>query len=62
MILRVTCFSRTVWICVDLLRIDPGSNSETCLLSLDGENHGTGVKVEEVRDTEEEEDPQLITF
>ena len=48
--------------CVALLRSDPGSCSETYLLSLDGENRGTGVEVEEVADTEEEGDPQPITF
>ena len=41
--------------CVDLLRSDPGSCSETCLMSFDGENQVVGVKVEG-------EDPEAITF
>jgi hypothetical protein len=48
--------------CVDLLRSDPCSCSETCLLPFDGVNHVTGIKVEEVADTEEEGDPQPVTF
>jgi len=44
--------------CVDLLRIDPGSSSEMCLMSFDVENQVIGVKVEE----EGEGDPQPITF
>jgi hypothetical protein len=47
--------------CVDLLRNYPGSHSETCLTSSDGENQVIGVKVEEVADTEEEWDPQPST-
>jgi hypothetical protein len=38
--------------CVDLQRSDPGSSSETCQLSFDGENHVTGIKVEEIADPE----------
>jgi len=45
--------------CVDLLS---GSCSETCQLSFDGENQVTGIKVEEIADTEKEGDPQPITF
>jgi hypothetical protein len=41
--------------CVDLLRSDPGSGSEMCLVSFDGENQIIGVKVEGA-------DPGLITF
>jgi hypothetical protein len=47
---------------VDLLRSDPGPCSETYLTSNDGENRGIGIKVEEFADTEEEGDPQPITF
>ena len=47
---------------MDVLKSDPSSCSETCLLSFDGENHVTGIKVEEVAGTEEEGDPQPITF
>jgi hypothetical protein len=48
--------------CVDLLRSDPGSGSEMCLMSFDGENQVIGIKVEEVVDTAEERDPHPITF
>jgi len=48
--------------CVDLLRSDSDSCSETCQLSFDGENQVIGVKDEEVADTEEDGDPQSITF
>ena len=48
--------------CVDLLRSDPGSCSETCQMSFDGKNQVIGIKVEEVADAEEEGDPQPITF
>lgn len=48
--------------CVDLLRSDPGSGSETCLMSFDDENQVIGIKVEEVTDTEQEGDPHPITF
>jgi hypothetical protein len=47
--------------CVDLLRIAPGSSSETWLMSSDDEKQVIGIKVE-VTDTEEEGDPQPITF
>jgi len=48
--------------CVNLLRSGPGSCSETCLMSFDGENQVIGIKGEEVTDTEEEGDPQPVTF
>ena len=48
--------------CMDLLRSDPGSCSEMCLVSFDGENQIIGIKVEEVTDKEEEGDPHPITF
>jgi len=48
--------------CVNLLRSDPGSCSETCLTSFDGENQVIGIEVEEVTNTEEEGDPQPVTF
>ena len=49
-------------ICVNLLRTDSGSYSETSLMSLDDEECGVGIKVEEVTDTEEELNPQPIAF
>jgi len=48
--------------CVGLLRSDSDSCSETCQLSFDGENQVIDVKDEEVADTEEDGDPQSITF
>jgi hypothetical protein len=47
--------------CVDLLKIESGSCSDTCLTSHD-ENKGIGMKVEEGLNVagEEEEDPLLI--
>jgi hypothetical protein len=43
---------------MNLLKVEPGSDSETCH---DG-NQVIDVKVEEVMDIQEEEDPVLITF
>ena len=48
--------------CVNLLRSDSGSCSETSLMSLDGEKWGVGIKVAEVADPEEELNPQPKAF
>jgi hypothetical protein len=47
---------------VGLLRSDPGSSSEICLMSFDGESQVSGIKVEVVADTKEEGEPHPITF
>jgi hypothetical protein len=44
--------------CMDLLKVEPGSDSETCH---DG-NQVIDIKVEEVTDIQEEEDPLRRTF
>jgi hypothetical protein len=46
--------------CISLLEIVPGSCSETCLTSHD-DNQIIDIKVENVADAQEEEDPLLIT-
>jgi hypothetical protein len=43
--------------CMDLLKVGPGSDGETCH---DG-NHAIYIKVEDVTDIQEEEHPVLIT-
>lgn len=48
--------------CVNLLRSDYGSCSETCLISLDNENWGVDIKGEEVTGTEEELNSQPEAF
>ncbi len=48
--------------CVDLLRTDPDSCSETCLIFNGGENHVIGIKVKEFTDIEEEGDSHTIKF
>lgn len=48
--------------CVNLLRSDYGSCSETCLISLDNENWGVDIKGEEVTGTEEELNSQPEGF
>jgi hypothetical protein len=47
--------------CTDFLKVEPGLISETCPLSLDG-NQVIDVKVEEASDTHKVEDPLLITL
>jgi hypothetical protein len=53
--------------CMDLLKVESGSCSETCLTSSHDENQVVGIKVEEgsvgegeEEEEEEEEDPLLI--
>jgi hypothetical protein len=46
--------------CINLLEVVPGSYSETCLTSHD-DNQVIDIKVENVADMQEEEDPLLIT-
>jgi len=51
--------------CMDLLKVEPGSCSETYATSSCVENRVIGIKVEEgtnVEEEEEEEDPLLIPF
>jgi hypothetical protein len=50
--------------CIDLLKVEPGSCSDTCLTSSHNENKVLDVKVEDcsVGEREEEEDPLLTTF
>jgi hypothetical protein len=45
-----------------LIQAGPDSCSETCLTSSHDGNQLVGIKVEEVTDIQEEEDPLLITF
>jgi hypothetical protein len=47
--------------CMDLMKVEPGSCSETCLTS-SHENRVIDIKVEEGSNAEEEEDPLLIPF
>jgi hypothetical protein len=44
--------------CMDLVKVEPGSDSETCH---DG-NHFIAIKVEKATDIQEEDDPVLTTF
>jgi hypothetical protein len=47
--------------CMDFLKGEPDSSSRTCITSHNG-NRVIDVKVEEVSDTQEVEDPLLITL
>jgi hypothetical protein len=47
---------------MDFLKVEPGSDSETCPASSHDENQLTDIKVEEASDTQEVEDPLLITL
>jgi hypothetical protein len=47
--------------CKDFLKGEPDSSSETCITTHDG-NQVIDVKVEEVSDTQEVEDPLLTTL
>jgi hypothetical protein len=49
-------------ISTDFLKVEPGSDSETCPASSQDGNQITGIKVEEASDTQEVEDPLLITL
>jgi hypothetical protein len=46
--------------CFDLLKVVPGSYSETSLTSSHDGNQVINIKVEDFADTQEEEDPLLI--
>jgi hypothetical protein len=48
--------------CMDFLKIEPGSISETCPTSSYDGNQIIDIKVEEASDTQEVEDPLLITL
>jgi hypothetical protein len=48
--------------CMDFLKVDPGSISETCPAFSYDENQITDIKVEEASDTQEVQDPLLITL
>jgi hypothetical protein len=49
--------------CVELLRYEPESSTETCLRSAGARNQVAGVKVEEgVAVKVEEEDPEPVSF
>jgi hypothetical protein len=45
---------------MDLLEVEPGSCIETCPTSSHVGSEAISVKVEEVTDTQEEEDPLLV--
>jgi hypothetical protein len=47
---------------MDLLEFAPGSRSEICETSSHDGNEIINIKIEEVPDIQEEEDPLLITF
>jgi len=47
--------------CMDILKSEPGPCSGTCQMSSDNGNEVTGIKVEEVTDMKEEEDPWPAT-
>jgi hypothetical protein len=46
---------------MDLLKSEPGPCVETCMMSYDDMHHVVRIKVEEVTDTKEEEDPEPPT-
>jgi hypothetical protein len=48
--------------CMDLLKVVPGSYSETCLTSSHVGNQVTDIKVEDVTDILEEDDPISTTL
>jgi hypothetical protein len=48
--------------CIDFLKIEPDSISETCPMSSHDGNQITDIKVEEASDTQEVEDPLLVTL
>jgi hypothetical protein len=43
--------------CMDILKSEPGSSIGTCQISSDDGNYFVGIKVEDVTDVKEEEDP-----
>jgi hypothetical protein len=48
--------------CMDFLKVDPGSVSETCPASSHDENQITDVKVEVASDSQDVQDPLLMTL
>lgn len=48
--------------CMDFMKVESGSISETCPSSPDAGNQIISIKVEETSDTQEVEDPLLITL
>jgi hypothetical protein len=46
---------------LDILKSEPGSHTETCLMSSDDGNQIFGIKVEEVTDMKVEDDPESAT-
>ena len=47
--------------CMDILKSEPDSSIETCQMSSDDGNQFVGIKVEDVTDVKEEEDPGPAT-
>ena len=47
--------------CLDILKSEPGSIIDTCQVSCDDGNQIVGIKVEDVTDVKEEEDPWPAT-
>jgi hypothetical protein len=47
--------------CLDLLKAEPGSYSETCITSSHDRNRVVGMNSEEVRNAQEDEDPLLMS-
>jgi hypothetical protein len=47
--------------CLDLLKAEPGSYSETCVTSSHDGNQVVGMNIEEVRNVQEDEDPLLMS-
>jgi hypothetical protein len=47
--------------CMNMLKIELGSHTETCLTSSGDGNHVFGIKAEEVADIKEEDDPGPTT-
>jgi hypothetical protein len=46
----------------DVLKVEPGMYSETCLASSDDGFEATDTKVEQISDTEEDEDPMQVIY
>jgi hypothetical protein len=47
--------------CMDILKSEPGSCTGTCQISSDDGDQFVGIKVEDVTDVKEEEDPAPAT-
>jgi hypothetical protein len=48
--------------CMDLLKVEPGSYSETCLTSSHDGSQVLSMNVEKVTNVQEEDDPLLISL